>query len=50
MKPITAFIPYSGAEGTQATVDQLQASGFVERIVLLSTAAGLAGHCGGASI
>jgi glycosyltransferase involved in cell wall biosynthesis len=41
MRPITAFIPYSGAEGTQATVDQLQASGFVEKIVLLSTAGDL---------
>ncbi len=42
MKPITAFIPYSGEEGTRGTVEQLQASGFVERIVLLSTASGIA--------
>jgi glycosyltransferase involved in cell wall biosynthesis len=41
MKPITAFIPYSGAEGTTGTVEQLRASGFVERIVLLSTAGDL---------
>lgn len=41
MKPITAFIPYSGAEGTKETVDQLEASGSVERIVLLSTAGDL---------
>ena len=37
MKPITAFIPYTGAAGTQGTVEQLQASGFVEHIVLLAT-------------
>lgn len=38
MKPITAFIPYAGDEGANGTVEQLQASGFVERIVLLRTA------------
>jgi glycosyltransferase involved in cell wall biosynthesis len=37
MKPITAFIPYTGTANTRGTVEQLQASGFVERIVLLST-------------
>ncbi len=41
MKPITAFIPYAGGEGTKATVEQLQASGFVERVVLLGVAADL---------
>jgi glycosyltransferase involved in cell wall biosynthesis len=37
MKPITAFLPYSGDEGTKETVTQLRESGFVERIILLAT-------------
>ena len=37
MNPITAFLPYTGAEFTRETIDQLRASGYVERIVLLAT-------------
>ncbi|MCC6396229.1 MAG: glycosyltransferase family 2 protein [Bacteroidetes bacterium] len=39
MKPLTAFLPYTGADFTRETVGQLKASGCVERIVLLSTSA-----------
>jgi glycosyltransferase involved in cell wall biosynthesis len=42
MKPITAFIPYTGAAGARGTVEQLQASGFVERVVLLTTSTDVA--------
>ncbi len=35
--PITAFIPYSGNQFTKATVEQLQESGLVEKIYLLTT-------------
>ena len=38
MNPITAFLPYTGAAYTRETIDQLRASGYVERIVLLATA------------
>jgi hypothetical protein len=37
--PITAFIPYSGQQFTKATIEQLQDSGFVEKIFLLTTGA-----------
>ncbi len=37
MNPITAFLPYTGAAYTRETIDQLRASGYVERIVLLAT-------------
>lgn len=37
MRPITAFLPYTGAEETRGTAEQLRASGYVERIVLLAT-------------
>jgi len=39
MKPLTAFLPYTGAAFTRETVDQLKSSGCVERIVLLATSA-----------
>jgi glycosyltransferase involved in cell wall biosynthesis len=39
MKPITAFLPYTGAAYTRETIGQLRDSGCVERIVLLATAA-----------
>jgi len=37
MKPITAFLPYTGAAFTAQTVEELKASGFVERVILLTT-------------
>ncbi len=37
--PITVFIPYSGNQFTKATIEQLQASGLVEKIFLLTTGA-----------
>jgi hypothetical protein len=36
-KPITAFVPYSGNQFTKAIVEQLQDSGLVEKIFLLTT-------------
>jgi len=36
MKPITAFLPYTGAAFTRETVEFLLASGSVERVVLLA--------------
>lgn len=36
-KPITAFVPYSGLHSTKRTIEQLQESGLVERICLLTT-------------
>ncbi|MEK7249728.1 MAG: glycosyltransferase family 2 protein, partial [Bacteroidota bacterium] len=35
--PITAFLPYSGNHFTKATVEQLQQSGLIEKIHLLTT-------------
>ncbi len=35
--PITAFIPYSGQQYTKTVVEQLQCSGCIEKIVLLTT-------------
>lgn len=37
MKPLTAFLPYSGQEFSRATVSQLRQSGLVARIFLLTT-------------
>jgi len=37
MKPITAFVPYTGGEFTAATVRQLRESPLVEDVVLLTT-------------
>src|ERR1035437_5355349 len=37
-KPLTVYLPYSGAEHTQRTVEQLKQSPLVERICLISTA------------
>ena len=36
-KLITAFVPYSGNEFTRKTVDQLQATGLVAKVYLLTT-------------
>lgn len=36
-KPITAYIPYSGQEHTQRTIEQLKQSPLVEKVCLLST-------------
>jgi glycosyltransferase involved in cell wall biosynthesis len=36
-KPITAFIPFSGEYFTKATIQQLQESGLVEKVYLLTT-------------
>jgi hypothetical protein len=36
-KPITVYLPYSGKEHTQRTVDQLKPSPLVEEVCLLST-------------
>jgi glycosyltransferase involved in cell wall biosynthesis len=36
MKPITAFLPYTGMAFTRETVEVLRASGAVERVVLLA--------------
>ena len=40
MKPITAFIPFAGAEPTQRMVDSLHQSGLVEKIHLLMNGGG----------
>jgi glycosyltransferase involved in cell wall biosynthesis len=37
-KPLTVYLPYSGAEHTRRTIEQLKQSPLVERICLLSTA------------
>src|ERR1019366_9440357 len=37
-KPLTVYLPYSGAEHTRRTIEQLKQSLLVERISLLSTA------------
>jgi glycosyltransferase involved in cell wall biosynthesis len=37
--PITAFIPFSGQQFTKASVEQLQASGLIEKIYLLTAGA-----------
>jgi glycosyltransferase involved in cell wall biosynthesis len=37
-KPLTVYLPYSGAEHTRRTVEQLKQSPLVERICLISTA------------
>ncbi len=37
MTPITAFLPYTGMAYTRQTVAELLASGYVERVVLLTT-------------
>lgn len=39
LKPLTAFIPCSGQPFTKITIEQLQASGLVEKIFLLTTGA-----------
>lgn len=36
MKPITAFLPYSGHHHTKRTVEQLRQSGLFEKVVLLT--------------
>jgi hypothetical protein len=36
-KPLTAFVPFGGHQFTRNTVEQLRASGFVEKVFLLST-------------
>jgi hypothetical protein len=36
-KPLTAFVPFGGHQFTRNTVDQLRASGLVEKVFLLST-------------
>ena len=38
-KPLTFYLPYSGAEHTLRTIEQLRQSPLVERVCLLSTAA-----------
>ena len=37
-KPLTVYLPYSGAEHTRRTIEQLKQSPLVERICLLATA------------
>src|ERR1035437_4529189 len=37
-KPLTVYLPYSGAEHSRRTIEQLKQSPLVERICLLSTA------------
>jgi hypothetical protein len=41
MKPITAFLPFSGTERTRATIDELRHSPLVERVVVLVAEGGL---------
>lgn len=42
-KPITAFLPFSGSEAARQTIQQLKASGLVEKINLLCAAGVAAG-------
>jgi len=37
-KPLTVYLPYSGAEHSRRTIEQLKQSPLVEKICLLSTA------------